>query len=181
LYFFSDVLLYANVSNQIQKRNRMKKTILFLIISFSSNYLFSQEVDLKIAPDEITIPIGTIIKLSTNTDGSEIGNFELLEKSLIEDPVDMMELMGSYERQEIVSNEIEFKFSQADFMGSKMIILTTVHHLEVAFIFDAKIRIRGRTDFIETSITPKHPNVFSVEQWRDDIDYIILSNFRVIN
>jgi len=159
----------------------MKKTILFLVITFGCIYLYSQEVDLIIASDEIMIPVGTLIKISAISDGSEIGNFELLEKSLIEDPVDMMELMGSYERQEIVSNEIELKFSQADFMGSKMIILTTVHHLEVAFIFDAKIRIRGRTDFIETSITPKHPNVFSVEQWRDDIDYIILSNFRVIN
>lgn len=159
----------------------MKKAILFLAITLSCNIVFSQEVDLKIDPDEIIIPVGTMIRVSAISDGSEIGNFELLEKLMIEEPLDMMELMGSYERQEIVSDEIEFKFSQADFMGSKMIILTTVHHLEVAFIFDAKIRIRGSTDFIETSITPKHPNVFSVEQWRDDIDYILLSNFRVLN
>jgi hypothetical protein len=159
----------------------MEKAIFFLVITLSCNIVFSQEVDLKIGQDEIIIPVGTIIRISTKSDGSEIGNFKLLEKSIIEEPLDMWELMQSYERQEIVSDEIEFKFSQADFMGSKMTILTTVHHLEVPFTFDAKIRIRGRNDFIETSITYKHPNIFSVEQWHDDIDYIILRNFRVIN
>lgn len=63
-------------------------------------------------------------------------------------------------------------------MGSKLIILTTLQHFTKPIIFEAKIRLKGTEKYIETSIVPKGSNVFSVEQWNDDIDSIIISNLK---
>jgi hypothetical protein len=66
----------------------------------------------------------------------------------------MMSVLQKTEKK-IISNEIEFKFSKADFMGSKLIILTTLQHFTKPIIFEAKIRLKGTEKYIETSIVPK--------------------------
>ena len=92
----------------------------------------------------------------------------------------MMDALDSEEKKDVVSNEIEFKFCYADFMGSKLVVLTTVHHLESSMIFKAKIKINGSENYIETSIVTIHPNVLSIEQWQDEIDSIILYDFAIV-
>ena len=156
----------------------MKYSILaFLAISLSLN-LFSQNQKVIIKDDKIIIPINTELKISTKEKKEKISNFEIKTESEIRELIDMMSVLGKIEKKEIISDEIDFKFSKADFMGSKIIILTTLQHYTKSIIFKAKIRIKGTENYVETSIVPKAPNVFSVEQWNDDIDSIILFDFR---
>ncbi|KIA89088.1 hypothetical protein [Kaistella jeonii] len=128
--------------------------------------------------NEITIPIGTELKLNVKENNGKFSNFKIISESKITNPIDMMSTLEKIEKKEIVSDDIDFKFSQADFMGSKLVILTTVQNFTKPIIFKAKIRIKGNNEYVETSIVQKAPHVFSVEQWQDPIDSIILSDFK---
>ncbi|MEN8122025.1 MAG: hypothetical protein ABFS35_16870 [Bacteroidota bacterium] len=158
----------------------MKRQLILLAGILMSITIFAQDSKLKVSPDEIKIPINTQIFISTKLNGSKIGDFKLLDQSKIKKPIDMMEAFDKIEKKDIVSNEMEFKFCHADFMGSKIVVLTTVHHLLKSMTFKAKIKIKGRNKHIETSIVTKHPNVFSIEQWQDDIESIILYDFEIV-
>ncbi len=150
-------------------------TFIALILSITS---FAQNSKILIKSDELIIPINTEFKIRAKENNGKILNYELITESKISGPIDMMSVLQKTEKKEIISNEIEFKFSKAEFMGSKLIILTTLQHFTKPIIFEAKIRLKGTEKYIETSIVPKGSNVFSVEQWNDDIDSIIISNLK---
>ncbi len=156
----------------------MKHLFLIFFFTFLSSKLLSQNEKVEIKNDEITIPINTELKINAEEKNGRLSNFNLMSESTIKEPIDMMATLEKIEKKEIFSNEIDFKFSEADFMGSKLIILTTVQHFTKPIIFKAKIKIKGSNNYTETSIVPKGPNVFSVEQWRDEIESIKLSNFK---
>ncbi len=149
---------------------------LFLALFFSIQ-ICSQ--NLKINNNEITIPINTELKISVKNIDNKLSDFKLINESKIDKPIDMMDALKNIEKKEIISDEIEIKFSNAELMNSKLIILTTLHHLTTPITFKAKIKIKGDTNYRETSIVKKIPNVFSVEQWQDDIDSIFLYDFKI--
>ncbi len=156
----------------------MKYSFLLFIALFLSIKSNAQNEKTAINNDEIKIPLNTELKIKVQEKKGKFSNFEIIDESKIKNPIDLMSVLEKIEKKEIISDEIEFKFSEADFMGSKLIILTTIQHFKQPIIFKAKIRIKGSEKYIETSIVPKAPNVFSVEQWRDDIDSIMLSDFK---
>jgi hypothetical protein len=156
----------------------MKYLLLVLFTFFLSVKSYAQSDKTIIKDDEITVPLNTGLKISTQEKNGKFSDFEIITQSKIKSPINMMAVMEKIERKEIISDEIDFKFSEADFMGSKSIILTTVQHFTKPVIFKAKIRIKGNKNYVETSIVPKAPHVFSVEEWRDDIDSIILSDLK---
>jgi len=41
-----------------------------------------------------------------------------------------MKTLDKIDKKDIISNEIEFKFCHADFLGSKIVVLTTLHHFK---------------------------------------------------
>jgi len=158
----------------------MKYSILIFLAIFLSLNLFLQNQRVIIIKDDIIIiPINTELTISTKEEKGKFSNFEIKTESEIKAPIDVMSVLGKIEKKEIISDEIEFKFSQADFMGSKSIVLTTLQHFTKSIIFKARIRVRGAENYVETSIVPKAPNVFSVEQWSDDLDSIILFDFKL--
>ena len=158
----------------------MRKIIILLLGIFVSSATFAQNLKLHIDSNEIIIPIGYEIKISVEQNDLKIEKFELLDKSEIEKPIDMMKALDEFERKDTISNEMEFKFCWADFGGSKIVVLTTVHHLEESMTFKAKIKIKGRKDYIKTSIVDKYPNAISIEQWQDDIESIMIYDFIII-
>jgi len=155
----------------------MKNYFYFFFAFFFSVQIFSQ--NLKISNGEITIPINTELKITVQKINNKLSDFKLINESKIEKPINMIDALANITKKDIVSDEIEFKFSNADLMGSKIIILTTVQHLKSPITFKAKIKIKGGTKYYETSIVKKIPNVFSVEQWRDDIESVFLYDFKI--
>ncbi len=73
-------------------------------------------------------------------------------------------------------DDMYIKFNNSDF-GS---LLTVIHKLDKPIIYKARIKIKGRNGFLETSIHPCYPNVVSVEQWQDKIELIELYDFKFI-
>lgn len=157
----------------------MKYSVYIFFTLFFSFKITAQNQKSFVKNNEVTIPIGTELKLNLKESNGEFSNFKIISESKITKPINMMSTLKKIEKKEIVSDDIDFKFSQADFMGSKLVILTTVQNLNKPIIFKAKIRIKGNNDYLETSIVPKAPNIFSVEQWQDPVDSIILSDFKI--
>ncbi|WP_407483151.1 hypothetical protein [Elizabethkingia meningoseptica] len=160
----------------------MKYFITSFITFFSVCQVFAQSQHIELKNDEITIPLHTEFVLGVKNEGGKLSDFKILKEKQIKETIDLMSVLkntGKKEKPQTVSNEIEFKFANAEMMTSKFIILTTVQHLKETISFKAKIRIKGSHQYMETSIVHKAPNVFSVEQWQDDIDSIILYDFKI--
>ena len=156
----------------------MKKSLLLLLSLLLSIQNFAQNQKAIIDNNKIIIPINTELKFNVKNNDGKLTDFELIDEAKIETPIDMMEVLKNAKRRDIISAEIDFKFSQADMMGSKIIVLTTLQHFTFPIIFKAKIRLKGKSDYIETSIVQVQPNVFSFEQWQNDIDSIILYDLK---
>ena len=157
-----------------------KHTILILGILLLSTGFFVQKSKLKVDNNEITIPLNIELKISVEEKNGKLNDFKLLNQAKVKKPIDMMKALDNVEKKDIVSNEIELKFCYADFMGSKIVVLTTVHHLEKPITFKANIKIKGKSEYIETSVVDKYPNVFSIEQWQDEIETIVLYDFEIV-
>jgi len=145
------------------------------------NIILGQEtILLSVTPNEIEISIDHKITVSTKLNNTTINDLKLIKKVKIKKPLDALShLENTKKKKEIISDKITFEFAHADFLGHPVIILTTLHHFEKAISFKAKIKIKDREDYIETSILTKHPNVISIEQWKDDIESIILYDFKL--
>ena len=142
--------------------------------------IFAQKSKLKIQNDSLELPINYKIKISAKIKDEKLYDFKLLKKQKVKRPTDMIKILDNEINKKIISKEIEFKFCYANFMGSRLVVLTTVHHLKNPIIYKAKIKIKGKKNYIETSIVTKYPNVFSVEQWQNEIESIILYDFKTI-
>lgn len=165
---------------QTLKNKNMKKQLILIVGILLSIGVYAQKGKLQVYGDKITIPINVEIRIGVEIIEGQFENINLLHQANVKEPIDMMKTLSNIEKKDIVSDQMEFTFSQADFMGSKVIVLTTLHHLENPMTYKAKIKIKGRNDYMETTIKTKYPNVFSVEQWQDDIESIVIYDFRII-
>jgi hypothetical protein len=161
-------------------RNMKKQSILILAILLMNTGIFAQKSKLNVENNEITIPLNIELKLRVEERDGKLENFQLINQSKVNKPIDMMNALDDLEKVEIISNEIDLKFCYADFLGSKIIVLTTIHHLEKPITFKAKIKIKGISEYIETSIVDIYPNVISIEQWQDEIESIFLYDFKIV-
>ena len=155
------------------------KAILALIIGFHcfSMVASAQEWRSEVGPDRISISLNTEIVVQVSED---LKDFKLLKESEVETALDVFGAMSTFERDEKYSEEIVFQFSEGDMLGSKITVLTTVHHLKRPITFKAKIKYRGSKKFVETSIVEKVQHAFSIEQWQDEIEQIILFDFQYL-
>ena len=155
----------------------MKKNYFIIIGLLISIVTFSQ--DLEVKSGEIKIPLNRKILISAENINGQLTDFKLLNQDKVDKPIDLMKTLDNIEKTECTSNEIEFKFCYADFMGSKIIVLTTIHHFKNSITFKAKIKLKGSDNYNKTSIVEKFPNVLSIEQWQDEIESIILYDFEI--
>lgn len=155
------------------------KSILSLIIGLHCFGLsvLAQEGRSVVDPDQISISLNTEIVIQVSEDLQE---FKLLKESKVETPLDVMKTMTEFERDEKYSEEIVLKFCEADMFGSKLTVLTTVHHLKNPITFKAKVKYRDARKFVETSIAEKVQGAISIEQWQDEIETILLSDFEYV-
>ncbi len=158
----------------------MKNTLLLLmfILNFSF-WTHAQNNTPGIKSGEIRIPLNTTLRITVVQNNGALQQPEILETGTLDQPIDVMEAMKGSRAQAKEAQEIAFTFGDADFMGSKYIVLNTLHHLKDPIIFKARIKIKGFSEEVETSIVSIPPNALSVEQWRDDIEYIVLYDLKV--
>lgn len=142
--------------------------------------IIAQDTELKIDNEVITMPLNKEIRISADVEDGMLHNFKILNHAKVHKPIDMMKILDDVEKIDIKSNEIELKFCYANVLESQFVVLTVLHHLEKPIVFKAKIQLKGRKDYIETTIITKHPNVLSIEQWKDEIESIILFDFKTI-
>lgn len=157
----------------------MKKIVLLLIASLATSVLLGQGNRVYVSADTIKLPINSSVLVKADINGLALSNFRLAEEATVEEAMNVMKELREFKKENIVSDELELKFCNADFFGSSCIVLTTVHHFDKSIFFKAKIRAKGKESYVETSIVEKIPNIFSIEEWRDDIEDIVLYDFRM--
>ena len=60
-----------------------------------------------------------------------------------------------------------------------MLLLTVENHYLKTLRYRVAMRLKGRKDYIETSIVPVMAGIFSGESWVDPIEDIILFEFKL--
>ena len=151
----------------------MKTKIILLVFFISTLTIFGQE-QTKVKKGSLLIPIKKELNLKANIKNGKVKQFELITEKNLTEP---SEFMNSMDEKPEKFDDIYIKFNKSDFG----ILLTVIHNLEKPFIYKAKIKIKGREGFYNTTIHPCYPNVVSVERWSDDIELIELYNFEYIN
>ena len=146
------------------------KSTIFLLFCSLTNNLIGQKTS-KITKGKIIIPIHKEIDLKATLNSDKIADFELLSETDLTEPFNIMTVLDDKPEN---FGDIMIKFNNSDFG----VILVLVHKFEKSLIYKARIKIIGRNDFIETTIHRSTPNAISVEQWKDDIEEIELSEFR---
>jgi len=150
----------------------MKNNLVLFIFLISSLNLLGQEQAI-VERGKIILPIKRELNLKAKVKNGKIIKFKIVKERALMEP---SEFMSSMEEKPDSFDDIYISFNISDFG----ILLKVVHKLEKPIIFKAKIKIKGRQNFIETSIYPSHPNVISVEQWKDDIEKIELYDFKYL-
>lgn len=130
---------------------------------------------------EITIPIGKKVTLKPILKENKIISFEFINEQNILDKPDIFKILKDFKKDEKTDNTIEFTFSEAQMMNTPIFTLITIQKTGKKMNFNAKIRLKGTSNYIATSIMPSQNNVTSVEQWKDAIDSIILFDFKLEN
>ncbi|MEM6893699.1 MAG: hypothetical protein AAGD88_06255 [Bacteroidota bacterium] len=149
---------------------RWSLILFFLVLA---GPLLGQETT-KITEGKIVIPLKKELNLKAELKGDKIVGFEIVEDTSLIEP---SEFMMSLDQKPKEFEDIYINFNESDFG----ILLTLVHRFERPIIYKARIKIRGRKNPVETSIQPSYPGVFSVEQWRDEIEEIELYDFEYFN
>ncbi len=68
-----------------------------------------------------------------------------------------------------------FDFSKMD----QNVTLTTKNPFKKNLKFRALARLKGKKNYFETSIVPVLPGLFGIELWQDDIEELILFEFKL--
>ncbi len=148
----------------------MNINLLLLIFLISTPTLFGQEPTI-VKKGKIIMPLKKELILKAQIKKEKIVKFEIIEEKDLTEPSEFMNAMKDKPES---FDDIYIKFNTSDFG----ILLTVVHQLKKPIIYKAKIKIKGRQEFVETNIHPCFPNVISVEQWGDDIEKIELYDFK---
>lgn len=156
------------------------KKILALLFLFLITITLAQE-KISLNKGEITIPIGKKVILKSELKNNKIITFELIQEQNMTDKPDIFKILKDFKKDVKTDNTIEFTFSEAEMMDTPVFVLMTIQKIGKKMSFKAKIRLKGTSDYRSTSIMPALNNVNSVEQWKDNIDSIILYDFELEN
>ncbi|SHM06456.1 hypothetical protein [Chryseobacterium polytrichastri] len=156
------------------------KKILALLFLFLIIITQAQE-KVSLNKGEIIIPIGEKILLNPEFKGNKIISFKIIKEESITEKLDLLDMLQKFKKDDIKDNSIEFTFSEAQMMTTPVNILLTIQKTGKKMIFKAKIRLKGASSYESTSIMPSVSNTSHIEQWKDNIDSIILYDFELIN
>ncbi|MFP3593889.1 hypothetical protein [Chryseobacterium sp. SIMBA_038] len=154
------------------------KKIFALLFLFLLTIIQAQEKT-SLNKGEITIPIGKKLLLKPEFKGNKIINFEIIKEENLTEKIDLFDNLENFKKDNIKDNSIELTFSEAQMMTSSVYALLTIQKTGKKMIFKAKIRLKGDNQYQSTSILPSASNSSHVEQWQDNIDSIILSDFEL--
>lgn len=126
---------------------------------------------------EITIPIGKKILLKPEIKNNKIISFEVNKEENIPEKVDFFDVLHKYKKDNVKDNSIELLFCEGHLMGSPIFTLNVIQKTGKKMMFKAKIRLKGTSSYQSTSIMPAISNSAHMEQWKDNIDSIILYDF----
>jgi len=154
------------------------KKLLSIVSLFLLLFIQAQE-KITVNKGEITIPIGKKILLKPEIKGNTINNFEVIKEENSTEKIDFFDLLHHFKKDDIKDNSIELLFSEAQMMGSPIFSLVIIQKTGKKMMFKAKIRLKGSSSYQSTSIMPAVSNAAHMEQWKDNIDSIILYDFEL--
>lgn len=154
------------------------KKILSIVSLFLMLIIQAQEKT-ALKKGEITIPIGKKILLKPEIKNNKINNFEIVKEENINEKVDFFDMLHHFKKDGVKDNSIELLFSEGQLMGAPIFVLNTIQKTGKKMVFKAKIRLKGSSSYQPTSITPSVSNTAHMEQWKDNIDSIILYDFEL--
>ncbi|WBV60427.1 hypothetical protein PFY12_15515 [Chryseobacterium camelliae] len=154
------------------------KKILSIVFLFLMLIIQAQEKT-ALKKGEIIIPIGKKILLKPEIKNNKINNFEIVKEENITEKVDFFDMLHHFKKDDVKDNSIELLFSEGQLMGAPIFVLNTIQKTGKKMVFKAKIRLKGSSSYQSTSITPSVSNTAHMEQWKDNIDSIILYDFKL--
>lgn len=155
----------------------MKKTFVLLFLFLLIITQAQEKTSLN--KGEIIIPIGKKLFLKPEIKNDKIVNFEIVKEENVTEKIDLFGIMKNFKKDNIKDNSIELTFSEAQMMTSSIYALFIIQKTGKKMIFKARIRLKGDPQYHSTSILPSVSNSAHVEQWRDNIDSIVLSDFEL--
>lgn len=128
---------------------------------------------------EITLPIGKKVLLKAEIKNNNIINFEAIKEENITEKIDFFDMLHHFKKDNTKDNSIELLFNEGQLMGAPIFVLNVIQKTGKKMVFKAKIRVKGSSSYQPTSIMPAISNSAHMEQWKDNIDSIILYDFEL--
>lgn len=154
------------------------KRLLSVVSLFVILIIHAQE-KITLKKGEITLPIGKKVLLKPEIKNNTIKKFEIAKEENITEKIDFFDMLRNYKKDDVKDNSVELLFSEGQLMGSPIFVLNVIQKTGRNMIFKAKIRLKGSSSYQSTSITPSVSNTAHMEQWKDNIDSIILYDFEL--
>lgn len=152
---------------------------LLSIVSLFVVIIIQAQEKISFNKGEITIPIGKEILLKPEIKNNKIIGFEAVNEKDITGKIDFFDMLHHFKKDNIKDNSIELLFSEGQLMGAPIFVLNVIQKTGKKMNFKAKIRLKGSSSYQQTSITPAVSNSAHMEQWKDNIDSIILYDFEL--
>ncbi|UMQ41974.1 hypothetical protein MKS83_21680 [Chryseobacterium sp. Y16C] len=152
---------------------------LLSIVSLFAVIIIQAQEKIGFNKGEITIPIGKEILLKPEIKNNKIIGFEAVKEKDITGKIDFFDMLHHFKKDNIKDNSIELLFSEGQLMGAPIFVLNVIQKTGKKMNFKAKIRLKGSSSYQQTSITPAVSNSAHMEQWKDNIDSIILYDFEL--
>ena len=152
---------------------------LLSIVSLFVVIIIQAQEKINFNKGEITIPIGKEILLKPEIKNNKIIGFETVNEKDITGKIDFFDMLHHFKKDNIKDNSIELLFSEGQLMGAPIFVLNVIQKTGKKMNFKAKIRLKGSSSYQQTSITPAVSNSAHMEQWKDNIDSIILYDFEL--
>lgn len=152
---------------------------LLSIVSLFAVIIIQAQGKIDFNKGEITIPIGKEILLKPEIKNNKIISFEAVNEKDITGKIDFFDMLHHFKKDNIKDNSIELLFSEGQLMGAPIFVLNVIQKTGKKMNFKAKIRLKGSSSYQQTSITPAVSNSAHMEQWKDNIDSIILYDFEL--
>ncbi len=149
------------------------------IVSLFCILIVQAQEKITLNKGEITIPIGKKILLKAEIKNNKIINFEAIKEENITEKIDFFDMLHHFKKDNIKDNSIELLFSEGQLMGAPIFVLNVIQKTGKKMNFKAKIRVKGSSSYQPTSIMPAVSNSAHMEQWKDNIDSIILYDFEL--
>lgn len=152
---------------------------LLSVVSLFLILIIQAQEKITLNKGEITLPIGKKVLLKPEIKNNTISKFKIAKEENITEKIDFFDMLRNYKKDDVKDNSVELLFSEGQLMGAPIFVLNVIQKTGRNMIFKAKIRLKGSSSYQSTSITPSVSNTAHMEQWKDNIDSIILYDFEL--